>query len=415
MNRRKLLFVTPWEPRPTGSGPAIRAYHSLRALSEMYEPHVLILGFYSDGGPAGPPPDLRAAKWEYVRVRNFSERGRRPSKRLIDLSSALFSRLYEKPSEWRYATSSAIRRAAKVFRGVDFDLVHVYRMFAAPFAWPYIKKDPRIRKQLDLEQVESFARWRMASLYEANGNALKAWSLMHDAEQYRRIEENELSRWDRLYVSSDLDVQRLRKRVRIEPIEVLPNVVENFAPSRGSEQTRNPFRFLFVGQLDHYPNADAVRFFLQEIWPSIRRLAGQDVALDIVGTGGSDDLMKEVIRAPGTQWIGPVNDLQVFYEQADAVIAPVRAGGGTRVKVVEAFAHRVPVVATSVAAEGLDVSPERHLLVADAPLRFAQGCVRLVEDPELRNWLRQNAFDLYRESYLPKAMRDVLLASLPQF
>jgi glycosyltransferase involved in cell wall biosynthesis len=417
MNRPKLLFVTPWEPRPTGSGPAIRAYHSLRALSELYDPHVLVLGFYSDGGPAGPPRDLRAVKWEHVRVRNFSERGRRPSKRLVDLSAALYSRLYEKPSEWRYATSSAIRRAAKVFRGVDFDLVHVYRLFAAPFAWPYIKEDRGrpIRKQLDLEQVESFARRRMALLYEANGNALKAWSLMYDAEQYRRIERSELSRWDRLYVSSELDVERLGKRVSIGNIEVLPNVVEDFAPDRDSQQTREPFRFLFVGQLDHYPNADAVRFFLRKIWPSVRRWAGQDVAFDIVGAGGSDVLMQEVTRTPGAQRIGAVNDLQVFYQQADAVVAPVRAGGGTRVKVVEAFAHRVPVVATSVAAEGLDVLPERHLLVADAPLRFAQGCLRLIENAELRNWLRRNAFDLYRESYLPKAMRDVLLGSLPRF
>jgi glycosyltransferase involved in cell wall biosynthesis len=415
MKRHKLLFVTPWEPRPTGSGPAIRAYHSLRALSELYDPHVLVLGFYSDGGPVGPPPELPGAKWEHVRVRNFSTRGRRPAKSLIDLSAALFSRLHEKPSEWRYATGSAIQRGAKAFQGLDFDLVHVYRMFAAPFARPYIQKGRRVRKQLDLEQVESHARSRMASLYQANGNALKAWSLTHDAEQYSRIEANELPRWDRLYVSSDLAVERLRKRVRIEHIEVLPNVVEDFAPDRDSEQTREPFRFLFVGQLGYYPNADAVRFFVREVWPSIRHWAGQDVSLDVVGAGGSDVLMSEINRVPGVQGIGAVDDLQVFYEQADAVIAPIRAGGGTRMKVVEAFAHRVPVVATSEAAEGLGALAERHLLVADAPLRFAKECVRLIENPELRNWLRRNAYDLYRESYLPKAMRDVLLESLPIF
>ena len=323
--------------------------------------------------------------------------------------------MHEKPSEWRYATGPAIQRAAKAFQGVDFDLVHVYRMFAAPFARPYIQKGRRIRKQMDLEQIESHTRSRMASLYQANGNALKAWSLTHDAEQYRRIEENELPRWDRLYVSSDLAVQRLRKRVRIEHIEVLPNVVEDFAPDRDSEKTREPFRFLFVGQLGYYPNADAIRFFVRQIWPSIRHWAGQDVALDVVGAGGSDVLMREINRVPGVQGIGAVDDLQVFYEQADAVIAPIRAGGGTRMKVVEAFAHRVPVVATSEAAEGLGALPERHLLVADAPLRFAKECVRLIENSELRNWLRRNAFDLYRESYLPRAMREVLIESLPLF
>lgn len=84
-------------------------------------------------------------------------------------------------------------------------------------------------------------------------------------------------------------------------------------------------------------------------------------------------------------------------------------------KFVEAFAHRVPVVATSIAAEGLDVAPERHLLVADSPLRFAQSCVRLIEKPELRNWLRENASRLYHEAYLPKAMRKVLLKSISNY
>ena len=415
MHRRKLLFVTPWEPRPKGSGPALRAYHSLCALSELYEPQVLVLGFYDDGGPAGPPPALRKAHWKHVRVRTFATRGRRPSKSLGDLSTALFARLYEKPSEWRYATSSAVRRAAAAFKGVDFDLVHVYRLFAAPFARPYIERGRPIRKQLDLEQIESHTRWRLASLYESNGNPLKAWSLMYDAEQYRKIEQAELSRWDRLYVSSDLAAERLRKRVPIEHIEILPNVVEDFAPDRDSDYTRDPFTFLFVGQLGYYPNADAVRFFMRKIWPSIRRWAGQDVALDVIGTGASDVLIDEVKQTPGAQWIGAVDDLQVYYEQADAVVAPVRAGGGTRVKVVEAFSHRVPVVATTVAAEGLGVAPERHLLVADSPLRFAQACMRLIENPDLRKWLRGNAFRLYRETYLPRVMRDVLLKSLPVF
>jgi len=415
MHRQKLLFVTPWEPRPKGSGPAIRAYHSLCALSEICEPHVLVLGFYDDGGPAGPPPALRKAHWKHIRVRPFARRGRQPSKSLTDVSTALYSRWAEKPSEWSYATSSAVRRAANAFKGVDFDLVHVYRLFATPFAEPYIERSRPIRRQLDLEQIDSHARWRMASLYEANGNLLKAWSLMHDAEQYRKIERVALARWDRLYVSSELAEERLRKRVPIEHIEVLPNVVEDFAPDRDSDQTRDPFTFLFVGQLGYYPNADAVRFFMRKVWPSIRRWAGQDVALDVIGAGASQILIDEVERTPGVQWIGVVDDLQAYYEQADAVIAPVRAGGGTRVKVVEAFAHRVPVVATTVAAEGLDVAPERHLLVADSPLRFAQACIRLIENPGLRNWLRGNAFRLYRETYLPKAMRDVLLESLPVY
>ena len=416
MNRSKLLFVTPWEPQPTGGGPAIRAYHSLLALSEFYDPHVLVLGHYENSRLDGPPRELRQARWEHVRVRSFVTRKGRAPTILDDLSAALYSRLYEEPSEWRFATSGAIQRAAQAFKGVPFDLVHVHRLFAAPFAHPYLNSERRpLRTQLDLEQIESYTRWRTASLYEANGNKLKAWRLMHDAEQYRRIERAELTQWDRLYVSSDLAAERLRKLTGIGDVEVLPNVIEDFAPDRDSDQTRDPFTFLFVGQLGYYPNADAVRFFVHDIWPHVAQWAGQEVRFDVIGYDAPDSLIEQVESTPGAQWIGPVEDITRYYANADAAVAPIRAGGGTHIKVVEAFAHRVPVVATSIAAEGLDIAPERHLLVADSPLRFAQSCIRLIEKPDLRNWLRENASRLYREAYLPKAMREVLLKAVPPY
>ena len=416
MNRSKLLFVTPWEPQPTGGGPAIRAYHSLLALSELYDPHVLVLGHYENSHLAGPPRELRQARWEHVRVRSFLTRRGRSLRILDDLSAALYSRFYEQPSEWRFATAGAIQRAAEAFKGVPFDLVHVHRLFSVPFVQSYLSSDRApLRTQLDLEQIESYTRWRTASLYEANGNKLRAWRLMHDAEQYRRIEKTELSQWDRLYVSSDLAVDRLRKLTGVGEVEVLPNVIDDFAPDRDSDQTPDPFTFLFVGQLGYYPNADAVRFFIRNVWPHVAQWAGQEVRFDVIGYDASESLIEEVETTPGAQWIGPVEDVRRYYAHADAAVAPIRAGGGTHIKVVEAFAHRVPVVATSIAAEGLDVAAERHLLVADSPLRFAQSCVRLIEKPELRNWLRENASRLYREAYLPKAMRQVLLKSISNY
>lgn len=295
MNRSKLLFVTPWERQPTGGGPAIRAYHSLLALSELYDPHVLVLGHYENSSLAGPPPELRHARWEHVRVRSFLTRKGRSPRILDDLSAALYSRLHKQPSEWRFATSGAIQRAAQAFKGVPFDLVHVHRLFAVPFAQSYLKSGGHpLRTQLDLEQIESYARWRTASLYEANGNKLKAWRLMHDAEQYRRLEKTELTQWDRLYVSSDLAVERLHKLAGIGEVEVLPNVIEDFAPDRDSDQTRDPFTFLFVGQLGYYPNADAVRFFLRSIWPHVAQWAGQEVRFDVIGHDAPESLIQEV-------------------------------------------------------------------------------------------------------------------------
>ena len=108
-----------------------------------------------------------------------------------------------------------------------------------------------------------------------------------------------------------------------------------------------------------------------------------------------------------------------FYEQADAAVVPLRAGGGTRIKLLEAFAHGVPVVSTSVGAEGLDVEAGRHLLIADDPAGLADACRRLMEEPGLADRLRAEALRLVAARYatgrvvevIRRLVRDGLAAS----
>jgi glycosyltransferase involved in cell wall biosynthesis len=97
-----------------------------------------------------------------------------------------------------------------------------------------------------------------------------------------------------------------------------------------------------------------------------------------------------------------------YYDRADVVVVPLRAGGGTRIKVLEAFAHRVPVVATPMGAEGLEVSPGRHLLVGDGPDALAAACLRLLRDPALGRQLAADAHALVKRRYaLPVVARAI--------
>ena len=128
-------------------------------------------------------------------------------------------------------------------------------------------------------------------------------------------------------------------------IQVLPNVIRL---SSGPHPAKNsgPFTLLFVGNLAYYPNEDAVVYFLEHVLPCLRQRAKHPFCLTVIGSGQSRRL-RHYRQIPEYRYLGYVSELAPYYEQADAVVVPLRAGGGTRIKVLEAFSFKRPVVSTS--------------------------------------------------------------------
>ncbi len=402
-SKPNLLFVTPWMPRPTGSGPAMRAYYSLQALSRHYQPHVLVVGVY-EGATPYPPPDI-TAKWGHVGL-SWRDPALLRRSALFRLLPKRYYSECQVPSEWRFATDRRIARAAQAFAGVDFDLIHVFRLYATPYARPYVDASPRAATQLDLDEVESSTRERIATLHEANGDHRAAQRFQRDVEIYSRIERTELPRWQRVLVASEVEKDHLRSLADTVRVDVLPNVFP--VPLLSPSQDDQPFRFLFVGQLGYDPNADALRWFMRNVWPLIRERAAREVMLDVVGAGAPRPLTRELESTAAVRYRGRLDTLDGIYAEAGAVIVPLRAGGGTRIKVLEAFARGVPVVSTAVGIEGLDTVADRDLLVADDETGFAAACLRLAAEADLRQPLRENAHRLCVDRYQPRAMADVL-------
>lgn len=406
-SKPNLLFVTPWTPRPTGSGPAMRAYYSLQALSRNYQPHVLIVGVYEGGSPA--PPSGLPARWARANL-SWRDPGLLRRFVLFRLLPKRYYSTYQVPSEWRFATDLRIKRAAQVFAGVDFDLIHVFRLYATPYARPYVDASPSAVTQLDLDEVESSTRERIAVLHETNGDHRAARRFRRDVEVYSHIEQSELPRWQRVLVASEIESKHLRSLVETVRVDVAPNVFP--ATPLPPSQYCQPFRFLFVGQLGYDPNADALLWFMRDVWPLLRKRENQEVELDVVGSGASRRLARELRSTPGVRYWGRVENLDRIYAEVGAVIVPLRAGGGTRIKVLEAFARGVPVVSTSIGVEGLNVVADRDLLVAHDEIDFAAACLKLAVEPDLRETLRENAHRLCLARYQPQAMAEVLAPSV---
>lgn len=191
-------------------------------------------------------------------------------------------------------------------------------------------------------------------------------------------------------------------------IEVLPNVFdmpEDEAP--GPEDRRD---LLFVGGFWHKPNGDAVRWFVQEIWPHLQREM-PDLVFRIVGANADDDILA-LGAMPNIEILGFVPDLVPLQRQSRVFVAPLRYGAGMKGKVGQSLAHGLPVVATPIGAEGMALEDGVHLLVAETPEDFAAQVLRLLRDDDLWRSLQQEGRDLIARTLSTEVVRRKLDALL---
>lgn len=149
-------------------------------------------------------------------------------------------------------------------------------------------------------------------------------------------------------------------------------------------------RILFLGSMFYHPNLDGVTWFCTEIWPSILSRV-PSASLDVIGQFTSEP--RAISTAPATTLHGFVEDVSPYLRDSGVFIVPLRVGGGTRIKILEAWSRGLPVVTTGIGVEGLLAKQGEHALIADTATEFADACVRLLDDPAEGQRLAQNAFE----------------------
>ena len=156
---------------------------------------------------------------------------------------------------------------------------------------------------------------------------------------------------------------------------------------------------LTLGTLHYPPNADGIRWFANEVFPLIQSQL-PDATLTIIGKNPPADFYQLPGKYPNAVEVtGYVEDLTPYFEQAAVMVIAVRAGGGMRVRILEAFARGMPVVTTTVGLEGIEATPGEHVLVADTPQDFAESTLRLLDEPVLAKRLAENGRKLAEEKY----------------
>ena len=286
-----------------------------------------------------------------------------------------------------------------------YDLVWFDR--AATFEWmgrPLL--GPTIIDLHDLEDVKARSRAQIirtalsrqagrTSLRQAMTVAqvrLNAWDWGH----FQRSVAGDV---DRVVLCSELDA----RRSGLENVVIVPNTYERPVHPVGHAEVGKPPVVLFQATFDYAPNVDAAEWLVAEVGPRLRaRLP--EVEIRLVGTPVPG--VQNHHRPPAVTVVGTVPAMEPELARADIAVVPIRYGSGTRLKILESFAHRVPVVSTTVGAEGLQVVDGVHLLLADDPGAFAAACERLLDEPDLRKRLVDAAEQLYRAHYERSAARD---------
>jgi glycosyltransferase involved in cell wall biosynthesis len=289
--------------------------------------------------------------------------------------------------------------------GEHYDVVIVEHSFMGYYTFP-----GSVPVVLDQHNVESDILWRAS--HRERSTLRRGYNLL-DWRKYRSDEQRICRSMDLILAASEQDRRTMQSWGNLPRCIVIPNGVDTtyFTP-RDATAEGGMADVLFTATMHYSPNIEAMLYFNAEIWPLIRRHVPH-ATLEIVG-GAPPPEIARLGTMPGVTVTGYVPDLRPTLAHAQVVVVPLRIGGGTRLKIVEALAMEKAIVSTAVGCEGLDVQDGRHLLVADEPAAFAGHVIDLLGDPGRRAELGRAGRRLVEGEYDWRAIGRRLAASLEQ-
>jgi glycosyltransferase involved in cell wall biosynthesis len=240
---------------------------------------------------------------------------------------------------------------------------------------------------------------------------LKRAYLYLQGRRFERFERRAFAGADRVVTVSEEDAAIVRRRFGVPAarVDVVDNGIDRDAFA-SVVPAPEPDRILFLGSLDWRPNLDALGLMIDQIFPAVRR-ATPSAVLDIVGRNPPAALIRRAARLENVCLHADVPDVRPFLARSAVMAVPLRVGGGSRLKILEALATGLPVIATTVGAEGLSLRDGEHLTIADDPDAFAAALVRTLRDPASARDLAARGRELVLERYDWDALADALECS----
>ena len=387
----RLLFLTPQLPYPPQKGTALRNWGLIQGLAERHD--VSLLSFHEPGRSLDLAPRLTAVCERVVTVPR-PERSR--YERLWDILST------RKPDMALRLASQAFDRALRDWlTEKSFDVIQIEGIELAPYLDAVQDAHQDALVVFDDHNCEYLLQQRtfLTDLYSPMLWPGAAYSFVQ-WQRLRRYEADICQRADKVLAVSKADAEALRKLLPDLDVTVVPNGIDTKAYEPASAEVDAPSSddtLVFTGTMDFRPNVDAVLWFAKDVLPLIQADV-PNVRFLVVGQRPHRRL-NPLRRHPAITLTGWVEDVRPYFAEATVYVAPLRMGGGTRLKLLEAMAMGKAIVATSLGTEGYPVQDGRELILADTPTSFAEGVVSLLRDKDRRADLAQTARVFVEEQY----------------
>lgn len=381
----RILMIANYLPYPQVSGGRIRIYNLLRRVASRHE--VSIAAFLESPEDAEGVIHLRQF-CARVETASFPQRSH-----VAKVAGMLRNGLKGKPPELALLHSEELVGKIRWLSSmINFDIIQIESVMGLYLG---MLPEPKRYKSIAMFQnVTSQQFGRISQVQQRGVRKLRAWinsvAMGHWEPRYA---EN----FDRCTTVSEVDQQLLMKANPRLQVDVIPNGVdiEKYQPLPIPREN-GPASLMFIGNMEYPPCVDAVLYFCSEIFPLLRQ-AINPIELWIVGGNPPPEVLK--LNGSGVYVTGRVADVVPYYQQVTVCVVPLRAGGGTRLKILEAMALGRPVVSTTIGCEGLHVVDGEHLFIADTPEQFAEKTVRLLHDRHLSQCISANGRQLVEAHY----------------
>jgi glycosyltransferase involved in cell wall biosynthesis len=384
MVKTKVLFLTGAAPYPLTTGAKIRTFNLLKTLAGRFDIHLLTVLTAENEKAYLPIWEKAGLTCHYL----TSDRMDNPlGKRLDALSSFLLS----DPYLTRHYTFRAYRKLVEsLMQETAYDVVHCDSI-SLTGNLEGIDKNRLVLTEHNIEQII----W--AGYVEHAGGSLTRTFYQNQYRKVKRLEESLFKTYGYVVTVSEEDKKRLALTFPPERIVVVENGVD---PQAYRADVPLPQRrgVVFTGSLDWHPNIDGLRFFADDIHPKLMARC-PECPVTVVGRRPNQALRSRLAALPGATLYADVPEIQPFLHQARVMMVPLRIAGGSRLKILEAMAAGLPVVATSKGAEGLAVTDGRDIIIRDDPEQFAIGLERLGRDDDLWQGIAEHGRALIERQY----------------
>jgi len=361
-NRRHAIVLANRLPWPLDDGWKVRTFHVVRGIARHARVTLVVFNGSADGDEAAAAfgPEVRLITVEPPRPYTAGA-----------LVRGLVTRY---PVHIWNQESSALRGTLAALVSADPPDVFVAE---STFVARYMDGIPAgVPRVIDTHNVDSVTFGRYATAMRPGPRRVYATIT---ARKLASFERATYRRANAVWVCSDVEREIVRGMAPSTPVWTVPNGVDtrHFSPAGSAS---DPDRVLFFGRLDYYPNVDGLGYFIREILPELKRRR-PGIRFDVVGAGAAREVEALASMDPAVRLVGRVPDLRTVLRGAAVVVVPLRVGGGTRLKVLEAMSMARPVVSTAIGAEGIAARSGEDLVIADDARAFGAAVADLLDDP----------------------------------